>query len=299
MRAGFFALPLALALATPSVADYETGLIAAQKGDHATALKEWRPLAERGHPVAQVNLGFIYATGRGVTQDDAEAVRWYQKAAEQDLALAQFNLGVMYASGRGVNRDVAEAGRWYRSAADQGLLPAQFNLGMRYSRGTGLPLDNIEAYFWLSLAADGGYPRAAKPLARIQEQLSDEQRGEAQARILRWRPRLSSPAPPRSGPTRELVEPPSGGSAHPRLRVQLAALRSHAAAEREWDRLQGRHPDLIGGLEPEIMRVDLGGQKGVYYRLRAGPLADPLAASELCSSLSARRVGCLTVSPSE
>ena len=36
------------------------GLEAAQSGDFATALKEWKPLAERGDADAQNNLGEIY-----------------------------------------------------------------------------------------------------------------------------------------------------------------------------------------------------------------------------------------------
>ena len=33
--------------------------------------------------VAQYNLGFVYANGRGVAKDDVEAMKWYRKAAEQ------------------------------------------------------------------------------------------------------------------------------------------------------------------------------------------------------------------------
>ena len=68
----------------------------------------------------------MYATGRGVPEDDAEAVRWYRLAAEQGYAGAQNNLGIMYATGRGVPEDDAEAVRWYRMAAEQGEADAQF-----------------------------------------------------------------------------------------------------------------------------------------------------------------------------
>jgi len=54
--------------------DFNKGLKAAQSGDFATALKEWRPLAEQGFGFAdaQFNLGLMYALGDGVTQDYAE-----------------------------------------------------------------------------------------------------------------------------------------------------------------------------------------------------------------------------------
>jgi TPR repeat protein len=45
--------------------------------------------------LARFNLGFRYATGRGVSQDDAEAVRWYRLSADQGHADARTNLGVM------------------------------------------------------------------------------------------------------------------------------------------------------------------------------------------------------------
>ena len=43
----------------------------------------------------------MYATGRGVPEDDAEAVRWYRLAADQGDAGAQHNLGLMYATAQG------------------------------------------------------------------------------------------------------------------------------------------------------------------------------------------------------
>ncbi|GAB6068870.1 hypothetical protein JCM13664_21910 [Methylothermus subterraneus] len=59
-----------LALATPpALAGFDEGLAAANRGDYATALKEWRPLAEQGDAVAQYNLGVMYDNGLGVPQD--------------------------------------------------------------------------------------------------------------------------------------------------------------------------------------------------------------------------------------
>ena len=77
-------------------------------------------VAEKGDALAQINLGFKYANGRGVLKDDAEAVRWYRLAADQGNSFAQLNLGFKYANGEGVLKDDAEAVRWYRLAAEQG-----------------------------------------------------------------------------------------------------------------------------------------------------------------------------------
>jgi hypothetical protein len=51
----------------------DDGLAAYGRGDYATALQEWLPLAEQGDAVAQYNLGVMYANGWGVPENDAEA----------------------------------------------------------------------------------------------------------------------------------------------------------------------------------------------------------------------------------
>ena len=95
-------------------ADFDKGLAAVKRGDFATALREWTPLAEQGDAIAQTSLGVLYERGDGVPQDIKQAVRWYRLAAEQGDAIAQFNLGIMYDNGRGVSQDYKEAVKWYR-----------------------------------------------------------------------------------------------------------------------------------------------------------------------------------------
>ena len=62
-------------------ADFQKGLDAAQKGDFATALKEWKLTAEQGHASAQTNLGTMYDDGQGVLQDYIRAHMWFNIAA--------------------------------------------------------------------------------------------------------------------------------------------------------------------------------------------------------------------------
>ncbi len=101
----------------------EDGLAAYKRGDYATAMRLWRPLAEQGHATAQSNLGVMYAEGRGVPQDYAEAVKWYCLAAEQGNAAAQSNLGVMYAEAQGVPQDYVQAHMWFNLAASRFSAP--------------------------------------------------------------------------------------------------------------------------------------------------------------------------------
>ena len=115
-------LTLLMTLSSPLVAqDFQKGLAAAQAGDFATALKEWKPLAEAGDVDAQYNLGIMYDNGYGVPQDYAEAVKWYRLAAEQGNAMAQNNLGVMYENGQGVLQDNVMAHMWYNIASANGV----------------------------------------------------------------------------------------------------------------------------------------------------------------------------------
>ena len=70
-------LILFVCAAGPAVAGpFEDGLVAVNKGDYATALRLWRPLAEQGNASAQFNLGVIYENGQGVMQDHAAAGSW-------------------------------------------------------------------------------------------------------------------------------------------------------------------------------------------------------------------------------
>lgn len=58
-------------------AQFERGLKAYDKKDYATALKEWRPLAEDGMKDAQFRLGVMYAEGRGVPKNIILADMWW------------------------------------------------------------------------------------------------------------------------------------------------------------------------------------------------------------------------------
>jgi TPR repeat protein len=57
------------------IADYAKGMAAANSKDYLSALREWRPLAEKGEANAQYSLGILYESGSGVPQDYKEAVR--------------------------------------------------------------------------------------------------------------------------------------------------------------------------------------------------------------------------------
>ncbi len=107
------------------------------------------------------------------------------------------------------------------------------------------------------------------------------------------------PAPPETpqvaaipNPATEIkpAAPPSSA-----WRIQLASLNSDKGAKTEWQRLQGRHQELLQNLQLNVQRADL--DRGTFYRIQAGPLADRAAAQRLCASLKQRQQDCLVVSP--
>ncbi|MBI4182717.1 MAG: tetratricopeptide repeat protein [Proteobacteria bacterium] len=76
------------------------------------------------------------------------------------------------------------------------------------------------------------------------------------------------------------------------LGVHLASYRSRAGAEKGWADILAAQKDLLGAFGPVINRVDLGPGKGVFFRLKVGPLASPAAAQDLCVKLRARKLFC-------
>jgi len=179
-----------LALSGLAVAGPLEGAEAAYKrGDYATALRLFRPLAEQGNASAQSSLGFMYEYAQGVPQDYVAAAKWHRLAAQQGNALSQTRLGFIYQFGNGVPQNYAEAANWFRRAADQGRAVAQVVLGQMYYSGRGVPKDFVAAYMWLSLAAAQGDYDAARTRDQVATFMTDEQISEAQKLAHDWQPK--------------------------------------------------------------------------------------------------------------
>lgn len=86
----------------------------------------------------------------------------------------------------------------------------------------------------------------------------------------------------------QIVPDPSATDAMPGaasgVAVHLASFKSEARALKGWKELQAAHP-VLKDLEPRITVVRLP-EKGTFYRLNAGPLADRAAAEALCKDLA-------------
>ena len=144
---------LVFMLAPPVLADFQEGGDAYNRGDYETALKELRPLAEKGNANAQFNLAQMYDKGQGVPQDYQQAARWFTKAAEAGLANAQDNLASMYFLGEGV------------------------------------PQDYVLAHMWMNLAAAKGVKKAVKGRDLLEKFMNLDQLAEAQRLVREWTPK--------------------------------------------------------------------------------------------------------------
>jgi len=109
--------------------------------------------ADKGDPVAQLELAADYAHGTGVPQDYAKAADYLRRAAEQGNTEAEMALGSYYGRGRGVPKNMGLAIQWYRKAADQGNAVAQFAMGNFYATGRGVINDMLQAIQWWQKAA--------------------------------------------------------------------------------------------------------------------------------------------------
>ena len=159
MRSASF-LPLIFVLVAGSaIADRHTALRAYQQRDFATALKEWKALADSGDAEAEFRVGVMYEQGEGVPSDPRQAANWYRKAAEQAYARAQYALGTLYEKGQGVLQDY------------------------------------VQAHMWLNLASAQGETGASNERDKLAEKMTPDQIAEAQRLAREWKAKLSQEQP--------------------------------------------------------------------------------------------------------
>jgi len=95
-----------------SQAGFDEAVAAYESGDFATAVKEYRALAEQSDPRAEFALGFHHHYGYGVPKDQAEAIKWFRLAASHGDVQSRYYLGIMHQKGEGVAKDLVAAHMW-------------------------------------------------------------------------------------------------------------------------------------------------------------------------------------------
>jgi TPR repeat protein len=291
-----------LAAAPAAAQDVRAGIEAWESERYDEAVRNWRPLADRGDPDAQFNLGHAYRLGRGVPRNMTLAEQWYERAARAGHVEAQAMYGlILFQNGRR-----QEAMPYVQRAAERGDARAQYVYGTALFNGDVVARDWPRAYAFMSRAASQGFPPAQSHLQEMEQHIpaEDRARGAELANSLASQtldrtaaaapplvappPRVASTSvppstvstevPPAPRPT-QVVAVPSG-----RWRVQLGAFSSEANARRAWSQVAGR----LSGLQPFYVRA------GAMTRLQAGPLASRAAAERACASAGQ---ACFPVSP--
>ena len=175
-----------------STAQVLLGAMLADGRDYKAALQLFRKAARDGHPIANFNLGVMWANGMGVSLDAKDAAASFNLAALGDDSAAMQVLGEMHAAGRGVAADQAKAQQWWKKAAEAmgpegarnplriaalgraeidkaallswyeqraqaGELWAQAYLGALYESGQWVRQDYSAAAFWYSKAGSAGH----------------------------------------------------------------------------------------------------------------------------------------------
>jgi len=142
--------------------------------------------------------------------------------------------------------------------------------------------------------AEAEATKAPTPLQPAQPATGGPTPPPASASAATLQPTEVKPAATEAGPSiASLIDNLSGPTAG--WRVQVASVKNEDVAKSTWARLQSAHGDVMASLRVQAVRVDLG-DKGVWYRVQAGPL-DEKQAQSVCSTLKTRKADCVPVPP--
>ncbi len=268
------------------------------------AAKWWKLSARRGYATSQIRLALLYSKGDGVPRDEVRAYAWMNLAAANLLPSAVKDIAV------GV-RDT-----WRVKLSSDQLSRAQ-ELTMAFE-------ETAEGAPKLALArgADATASEAPKPAT---EKVADVTASEAPKPATEKVAETAAIAVPQPATemaadvaTSEAAKPSTGKEADsttgeatsrpadkaaveavvsaivpPRdqFLLHLASHRTEAEAVREWELLTRKFTVLLGALQPIIRSVHLG-DRGVFYRVQAGPIGSRDSARALCRKLKARDQYC-------
>ena len=103
-----------------------------------------------------------------------------------------------------------------------------------------------------------------------------------------------APKPPKLAVAKPAAPKKAAGASGGRYLIQLASVSSSAGAEKEWTRLQKVFPDIFGGRELVVEKRVIAG-RGTFYRVQTGRFDSLKEARSICSTLKAKKQGCLPV----
>ena len=159
--------------------------------------------------------------------------------------------------------------------------------------GTGVSAQDIQAA--AQKDANAGAEAAARALRRQAEKSTSQANTAVQNTVQQTTAALSQPKPVQQvkqkatavssrTTSRPVTKSTSASSGSGKYAVQVAARRDQTSALEAFADLQQKYPSILGNYSPLIQRADLGG-KGIFFRLRVGPMSSKSTASGLCGKL--------------
>ena len=129
-------------------------------------------------------------------------------------------------------------------------------------------------------AAAPAAPAAPTPAAAAQPQ-------EAQAAPQEVAAPAPAPKPKPAAKPQQTAAATPAAAARSKYVVQVGSKKNQTEALASFADMQQKYPTLLASYRPIVQKADLG-TKGVWYRLRIGPITDKTAASKLCSQLKSQ-----------
>ncbi len=337
MRSGLGWAVMTVAIVAPAAASVvKDGVDAWQRGDYATAVAIWRPLAQAGDGDAAFNLAQAYKLGRGVPSDLGQAKSWYGKAAQAGHIQGAANYGLLLFQ----DGDRKSAMPWIAKASAAGDPRAQYVYGTALFNGDLAPRDWPKAYALMTRAAAAGLPQATTSLSQMDQYMSadDRQKGMQMATQMASQPvpptgrhivtagndvavgpaadapsdlsalpskplKSHAPAPvaiAKPGPKPAAPKPVIADSPAP----AKAEPRLAATSGGRWQVQLGAYGSQDGAATAwHKLSAKLGGlapsyqKAGAVVRLRAGPLGDKAAAEKACAAAKSAGAACFPVAP--
>lgn len=170
-------------------------------------------------------------------------------------------------------------------------------------RGGAAPADGAGAQQALAQAnpapaQDNSPPADTAPAVVADDSVPPQPAPVAQPAPVQPAPAAPAPTPAPAVRHAAAAPPPQASDAAPAAAasggfvVQITSQRSEAAATAAYKALQKKFPSVFGGMAPDIAKADLGA-KGVYYRVRVGPMSTRDKAVSFCEKLRAAGGDCI------
>ena len=304
--------------------------------NHVTSVKWYQLAAEGGNVNAQVNLGNAYRLGRGVEADHDLAIAWLRKAVDKWDTHDPLKLWIVESPQSIVPySELAGAKPAIRIAQDLDLLehppaimladePVPEEMSPPVAPADAAPVEIVEEPLEEPVNTETAEAPIEEPVDTAEEPIEEP----VTVAALEAAPPASTDDAPSlfellvveieqlvvevarlpetlSSPAKRIFDLADDKavkvSVSEGFRVQLGAFSNPENADRGWRELRDAHPDLLGEMEFDVSlhinKVDLGSDKGIVFRVQAGPFSELDEARTLCSQLKSREVGCFLVRP--